>query len=174
MRKSLSFLALFIPLLFPLGMAWSDEVAPLAESEVQPVALPGDPLLLKAREALDAGQWRKARRTLKSYIGKNPKSAEGWTLLARTYLATGTDGKARRRFDKALKFDPHYAPAYVGRGELFEKKGRMDEAANDFRAATLADPGDAQAQQALARVVPEPPHADAPGSSVGPKGPSAE
>lgn len=172
MRKLLTFLALIISLFFPLHRAWSEEGGPLTETGGAPI--PGDPLLAKARESLDAGQWRKARRTLKSYIDKNPKSAEGWTLLARTYMATGANGKARRRFDKALKFDPHFAPAFVGRGELFEKKGRMDEAANDFRAATLADPGDAQAQQALARVLPTSDPVDAPGSSVGPKGPSAE
>lgn len=131
----------------------------MPETSVQPVAA-GDPLLLEARQAMDAGQWRKARRTLKKYIDNNTKSAEGWTLLARTYLATGANGKALRRFDKALKFDPHYAPAFVGRGELFEKKGRLDEAANDFRAAMLSDPNLPEARQALTRVTPAAPSSD--------------
>ncbi len=106
---------------------------------------------------MDTGQWRKARRTLTHFIDGNKKSAEGWTLLARTYLATGANGKALRRFDKALKFDPHYAPAFVGRGDLFEKKGRLDEAANDFRAAVLSDPTNLEARQALARLIPPAP-----------------
>ncbi len=123
----------------------------MPEADVQPESA-GDPLLSEARQALDAGQWRKARRSLKKYLNDNQKSAEGWTLLARTYLATGANKKALRRFDKALKFDPHYAPAFVGRGDLFEKRGRLDEAANDFRAATLSDPGNPDARAALTRL----------------------
>ena len=107
---------------------------------------------MEARQAMDAGEWRKARRMLKKHVDDNSKSAEGWTLLARTYSALGANGKARRRFDKALKFEPHYAPAFVGRGELFEKQARLDEAANDFRAAMLSDPNNLEAAQAFARV----------------------
>lgn len=151
MIKRFAFIVIFSSLLFPLPRAWGEETVPSPETDVQPVTA-GDPLLLEARQAMDAGEWRKARRTLKKYIDDNSKSAEGWTLLARTYLALGANGKARRRFDKALKFEPHYAPAFVGRGELFEKRGRLDEAANDFRAAVLSDPNNLEAARAFARV----------------------
>ncbi|MBL0058393.1 MAG: tetratricopeptide repeat protein [Elusimicrobia bacterium] len=111
-----------------------------------------DPLLTEARGDLEAGQVRQARRKLNSFLDKQPTSAEGWTLLGRTYLATGDNSKALSRFQKALKFDPHYAPAFTGRGEVFEKRGHLDEAANEFRAAVLSDPNEPEARQALARL----------------------
>lgn len=153
MLKRVAFIVIFSSLLFPLQRAWSEELVPLPETAVPP-ATGGDPLLREARQAMEASQWRKARRTIKKYLDENKKSAEAWTLLAQTYLATGANGKALRRFDKALKFDPHYAPAFVGRGEVFEKKGRLDEAANDFRAALLSDPNNTVAGESLTRVTP--------------------
>lgn len=149
----------------------------MPEDPLRPSAA-GELLLLEARQAIDTGQWRKARRTLKKYLNGTPKSPEGWTLLGRTYMATGSNGKARRRFDKALTFEPHYAPAFVGRGELFERKGRWDEAANDFRAAMLSDPTNPEAQQGLTRVTSVDPtmvsgDSDDRGVPTGPKAPSA-
>lgn len=111
-----------------------------------------DPLLTEARLDLEAGRVKQARRKLNSFLDKQATSAEGWALLGRTYLATGDNGKALSRFQKALKFDPHYAPAFAGRGEVFEKRGHLDEAANEFRAAVLSDPDEPEARQALARL----------------------
>jgi Tfp pilus assembly protein PilF len=110
------------------------------------------PQLVLAREQLAQGKKRDAQKTLKKFLGKNKNSAEGWALLGDVDAAKGSQGKAKRRYKKALKFDSHYGPAYVGLGQLFEKKGRLDEAANEYRAAALVSPNDPVVQQALARV----------------------
>jgi Tfp pilus assembly protein PilF len=148
--------ALFLFSLFPFQRAWSENSPSPADPEAPQVEESAENVLfLEARRALDTGEWREARKKMKSYIRKNGKSAEAWTLLGRSYVAAGAYKKAKRRYDKALKFDPHFAPAYVGRGEFFEKKGRLDEAANDYQAAVLSDPNSLEARQALARLIPE-------------------
>ncbi|MBK8574764.1 MAG: tetratricopeptide repeat protein [Elusimicrobia bacterium] len=141
-----------------LPRAWGEEPVRLQVVGDPPASSIGEPSLLgDAREASKAGQWREARRKIKKFIKDNETSAEAWTLLGHTYLATGADKKGLKRFNKALKFDPHFAPAYVGRGEYYEKKGRRDEAANEFRAATLSDPTSLEAREALARITEKPP-----------------
>jgi cytochrome c-type biogenesis protein CcmH/NrfG len=138
---------------FLITPAWAEEnVLTPARDVPSGISIEENSPLHDARQAYDAGQWRQARRKAKEFLGDNGNSAEGWTLLAKTYLATGSYKKAFNRFNKALKFDPHYAPAYVGRGHYFEKKGRLDEAANDYRAAILSDPVSVEAKQALDRL----------------------
>jgi Tfp pilus assembly protein PilF len=156
MTKRFPLCFLLCALLFPLQRTWSEDPDPVPEigTPQEPVSL-SDPLLQEARQALDSGHWRDARKKVNKFLNSNSTSAEGWTLLARTYQAAGGYKKAKKRYGKALKFDPHYAPAYVGRGEIFEKMGKLDEAANDFRAATLSDPNSLEARQALARLFPE-------------------
>lgn len=154
-RFSTSFL-LFSLVLFPCHRVRGEEPAKPSVPDLPAATVaPTDSRLSEARTAMDAGEWKKAKKLLKKYVGDNGKSPEGWTLLARTYLATGSTGKALRRFDKALKYDPHYAPAFLGRGEVYEKRGRMDEALNDFQAASLADPTFSEAQKAVARLEPK-------------------
>ena len=154
MTKRFSTLFVFSSLvLLPCQRIRGDEPAKPSVPDVPAAAVaPTDPPLSEARTAMDAGDWKKARKVLKKYVGTHDKSSEGWTLLARTYLAAGSTGKALSRFDKALKYDPHYAPAFLGRGEVYEKRGRWDEALNDFQAAALADPTLSEAQQAVARL----------------------
>lgn len=178
--KGFVFCFLFSTFVVPTQPTRAEEPVQPAVHEDPPVNIrEGNPVLVDARMALEAGQWRQARRTLKKFVGDNKKSAEGWTLLGRTYFAIGAYGKALSRFDKALKYDSHYSPAYLGRGEVYEKKGRLDEAANDFRAATLADPISLEAREALARLSPKDPAVDSressePGQSVAPKDPEVK
>lgn len=84
--------------------------------------------------------------------GKTAPTADDWTRRGRHELDQRRWGRALRRFNRALKLNPAHAPAYVGRGNVFEARGRLDEAANEYQAARLADPTDADAQSAWARV----------------------
>lgn len=147
---------LLIFFLFPLQRAWSEIPLAPAESDAPQVEVSAEEVFFReARQTLEAGHWREARKMLEGFIRNHKKSPEAWTLLGRTYMVAGAHKKAKKRYDKALKFDPHFAPAYIGRGEYFEKKGRLDEAANDFRAAALSDPNSLEARQALARLFPK-------------------
>ncbi|MBP9127886.1 MAG: tetratricopeptide repeat protein [Elusimicrobia bacterium] len=127
--------------------------APATVQFTPPIAVvEPDPQLIAAREQLAQGKKREAKKTAKKFLGENETSAEGWTVLGDIYASLGSSGKAKGRYKKALKFDSHYGPAYVGLGQLFEKAGRLDEAANEYRAAAVVSPNDPVVQQALARV----------------------
>jgi tetratricopeptide (TPR) repeat protein len=149
-RRFLWILFFFIsfPLLETRG---EDEAEPLlAVSEIR--VADDDSPLGNAREMLKNGRVKKARRATNQFLKTNKESAEGWTLLGQTYLATGANRKAKKKFKKALKYDPHYAPAYMGWGEIFESESRWDEAANEYRAARIADPNNPAAEIALERL----------------------
>ncbi len=116
--------------------------------------VPADSRLQAAEAELYGGHPRSARKKTLDVLHQKP-STEGWVLLGRTYLAEERPKKAVKFFNRALRLDPHCAPAYFGRGEAFEKRGRLDEAANEYRAAALADPVHSGAQSALGRLKDE-------------------
>ncbi len=138
----------FVPLSMVRGEELSEPAVPLPAGGLSEE----ESLLKLARTSLSSGHVKTARQTLKIFLRGHKNSPEGWTLLGETYLKTGSFGKARRRFNKAIKFDPHYSPAYMGRGKIFELKNRWDEAANEYRAARLCDSGNPAAQIALEQL----------------------
>jgi Flp pilus assembly protein TadD len=108
---------------------------------------------LRGEEAAPAAETPGALRArAETLMRKDKKSPEPWVLLGRAALAEGRYGKALKAFQKALKRDPHSAEAYFGRGQVFEKKGKLDEAANEYQAARMADPGHAGAKEAWKRL----------------------
>ena len=101
---------------------------------------------------LAAGHPLAARRKAKEWARAEPRSTDAWTWVGRAFLAEGKNRRAVRAFNRALKWGPHNARAFWGRGQAFEKRGRLDEAANEYRAAVLADPRLDDAQSALVRL----------------------
>ncbi len=118
----------------------SSTAAPAAVSAPSPAAppdaVPPETLLLKARE-LQA---------------KDKKDPQPWVLMGQAYDAQGKRGKALSAFAHALKLDPRCADAYFGRGRVFEEKGDLDEAANEYQAALKANSSDAEAQAAWRKL----------------------
>lgn len=101
---------------------------------------------------LAAGHALAARLKAKEWTRTEPRSSDAWTWVGRAYLAEGRNRRAVGAFNRALKWSPHNARAFWGRGQAFEKRGRLDEAANEYRAAVLADPHLDDAQSALTRL----------------------
>ncbi len=125
---------------------------PPPTAAVEPVGEIEAPELQEARAMLNAGDWRGARRISLRYLDSHAKSSDAWTILAKTYAANGKYKKAVRRFDKALKFDPHNADAFYGKGQAFEAQGKSDEASNEYQAAMRADPAMSDARNAWQRL----------------------
>jgi tetratricopeptide (TPR) repeat protein len=139
--------------LTPGTTAPAETPVPVSTAAVQAPAT--DPVLVEAASTLDQGRWREARGTITRFLKRDKshrKSAEAWTLLGRTYIDQGRPKKSLGRFEKALKQDPHYAPAYLWKGRAFEAMGKMDEAANEYQTALHADANLAAAKEALDRV----------------------
>lgn len=74
-----------------------------------------------------------AIQMLVSELEKNPENAEGWYILATTYMNLGEFDKGVSSFKRVLDILPEDAPQYVGvmgqyaQGLYFAKGGKMDE-----------------------------------------------
>ncbi|SIS47181.1 c-type cytochrome biogenesis protein CcmI [Neptunomonas antarctica] len=74
-----------------------------------------------------------ALQMLVSELEKNPDNAEGWYILATTYMNVGEFEKGVSGFKRVLELLPEDAPQYVGvmgqyaQGLYFAKGGKMDE-----------------------------------------------
>jgi tetratricopeptide (TPR) repeat protein len=58
--------------------------------------------------------------------------AQAYANLGGAQRALGEDGAARQSFDKALRLNPNQASAWIGKGLLAQKQGRLDEAIDDL------------------------------------------
>ena len=92
-----------------------------------------------AQAQLLMGKISKAEQSAWEILGRDKKDPVGWVLLARAAYAGGNYGKTLSYCKKALKYEPHYSPAYFWRGKAYEARGEADEAKNEYHAATLCN-----------------------------------
>jgi tetratricopeptide (TPR) repeat protein len=113
---------------------------------------PQDPVLQAAEQALAEARWANARAKAEEVLKKDKKAANAWVILGRADLGEKKYRNAIRKFDKALKYHPHKATAFYGKGQAFEAMGRLDEAGNEYQAAIHADPRMVPAREAWQRI----------------------
>jgi len=126
-----------------------------SESPAQAVSTPekpANPLFSKAMMRLEQGEWRDAKALAQDLRRINRKSPEPWFVLGRVRYLRSDFKKAIKRFKKALKYDPQFAPAYYWRGKAYEARGKQDEAANEYQAAFHADAQHEPARAAWERL----------------------
>jgi tetratricopeptide (TPR) repeat protein len=92
---------------------------------------PGQPLppqvlsgmLQAARQMLFQGQYQEAISAYQAVLKREPNNVDAMTHLALIVAIGGHADSALETWDKALKLDPKYAPAYLYRGQvLYETK----------------------------------------------------
>jgi tetratricopeptide (TPR) repeat protein len=150
MKRPLSFALLGVALgVFPQRPRAAEGTPPGTSTTGMPSL---DPRAKAVQDDLAAGQMKSANRKAHAWVKTDKRSADAWTTMGRVALADNRPRRALSYFTRALKYAPHHAPAFLGRGQCFEKRGRLDEAANEYRAAALADASLADAQTALARL----------------------
>lgn len=88
---------------------------------------------------LQAGDTKGARREFGAALKRNAAFYPAEAGLAYASLADEDFADAVVRFDWALKRDPKYIPALVGRGDALVGAGRMEEGATSFQAALAED-----------------------------------
>jgi tetratricopeptide (TPR) repeat protein len=66
--------------------------------------------------------------------------AQAYANLGGAQRALGEDEAARESFDEALRLNPNQASAWVGKGLLAQKLGRLDEAIDDFSRGVAVQP----------------------------------
>ncbi|MFB2967452.1 CheR family methyltransferase [Aerosakkonema sp. BLCC-F183] len=98
------------------------------QSPISPAPSP-IPDLQTARKLADAGKLEEAAKAGKTFLGKNPTSAEGYLLLGEVYQATGDDRQAEQHFQKALYLQPDCYEALTHLALLKQNRGDFSGAA---------------------------------------------
>jgi hypothetical protein len=96
----------------------------------EPVAGRGDDrtLLSRAEEALVRRDLEAARAAAEGAVGAEPHDAAAHLLLGRVHLAAGRPQQAAQSLGRAVRLDPHLAPAHRVRGFALTALGRFHEA----------------------------------------------
>jgi len=68
--------------------------------------------------------------------------------IGRFYLHKGKLAAALSRFKEAIRINPHYAPAYLGLGKVYEKMGLKQKALQSYQQYLDELPSDKEAAEA--------------------------
>jgi tetratricopeptide (TPR) repeat protein len=73
--------------------------------------------------SMDAGNYDRAVSEIKKLVDSYPDDPRFATLMADAYLEAGNDSMAVAAYDMAIAANESFAPALLGKAELFRKKG---------------------------------------------------
>lgn len=111
-------------------------------------------LYRRAYSELEQGSKEEARRIAQSALDLQPDSAETHNLLGTIHLKLeGTEGKAEKYFEHALKFDPLNPHVYNNLGYIAWQRGDLDRAGKLFTRAIELAPRISRSYSNLARVL---------------------
>jgi cytochrome c-type biogenesis protein CcmH len=90
--------------------------------------------------------------SLETKLQQNPGDAQGWQMLAWSYMRTGRPADAAKAYAKAVMIDPNNVEYLSAQGEaMVQSEGKVsDEAAAIFQRALKGDPADPRARYFLA------------------------
>jgi len=90
--------------------------------------------------------------SLEAKLQQNPGDAQGWQMLAWSYMRTGRPADAAKAYAKAVAIEPTNVEYLSAQGEaMVQSEGKVsDEAAGIFRRALKGDPADPRARYFLA------------------------
>jgi cytochrome c-type biogenesis protein CcmH len=98
------------------------------------------------------GQVASMIASLEAKLQQNPGDAQGWQMLAWSYMRTGRPADAAKAYAKAVAIEPNNVEYLSAQGEaLVQAEGKVsEEAAAVFRRALKGDPADPRARYFLA------------------------
>lgn len=108
------------------------------------------------RLALSQGELSAAQQALGAAAVLVPDDPRGQVDLGRAFDASSRTEDRRRAeqyYTAALSQAPQFAPAHLALGNWYLDQSRRKEAIEQFQLAVSADPGDAEAHEALARAL---------------------
>ena len=125
----------------------------LTSSAVTTVASAPDPQAASAdSKSHPMGEVASMISSLETKLQQNPGDAQGWQMLAWSYMRTGRPADAAKAYAKAVAIDPNNVEYLSAQGEaMVQSEGKVsDEAAAIFRRALKGDPADPRARYVLA------------------------
>lgn len=85
---------------------------------------------------MNRGLGATAQKLYEDFRATNPESPRAWTLLGR---ASTRVESATEAYQQALTLDPHYAPAWVGMGDVYRSAGGLENAETAYKKAIELD-----------------------------------
>ena len=104
-------------------------------------------------EMYKQGKYNEARVIFQGLASLDPREPYFATALGSVYLAEEKLEDAERCLDVALGLNPDDLGAHVNRGEVYLRRGKLVEAAEDFRRVLELDPQQKDPLTARARVL---------------------
>lgn len=111
-----------------------------------------DFLLMRGREAMEAGDLRAAVEHLTALTDHAPEFAEGWNARATAFFLQERYGEAVHDIEQVLALNPNHFGAMSGLGLILEQIGYPKDALRALRAAADLNPSDVDIQGAIARL----------------------
>ena len=95
-----------------------------------------------AMRAYEKEDWTKAAEYFKQVLVDEPNSADIYYHLGNTYRFMGMYKEASAAFESAVKIDPNFAPAYLGKGQVLleSSSSKAKEAQSALQMAIERDP----------------------------------
>lgn len=121
----------------------AERVLPSAAAEIN---------IIRAEIHLAKGDLDKARTFAVAAVKADPARAHSRELDGRTLLAQGHSAGALAEFNEALRIDPRYAAAFIGRAGVHYMTGAKDKALADISEALRINPKSTLALAARARM----------------------
>lgn len=111
-----------------------------------------DLLLERGREAMEAGDFRKAIEHLSALIDHAPEFAEGYNARATAYFLMGNYGLSISDVQKTLALNPRHFGALSGLGIMLEELGDAPNALRAYAAAQALHPHMINVNEAILRL----------------------
>ena len=111
-----------------------------------------DFLLMRGRDALEAGDLEAAIEHLTALTDHAPEFAEGWNARATAYFRAGLFGPSIADVQQVLVLNPRHFGALTGLGLMLEEMGEFDHALAAFAAAQAIHPHRPDINQAVERL----------------------
>jgi Tfp pilus assembly protein PilF len=109
-------------------------------------------LIKQALEAFRGGKLDAAAEEFQAALKQDPKSAEAFSGLARTYLSQDKVQLALETANQGLAAAPDFLPGHSVLGEVFFRQARMTDAEREFLKGVNAPHPDARAYLGLSRI----------------------
>lgn len=114
-----------------------------------------DLLLNRARKAINAKTFEKARAHLNALTRLAPDFAEGWNTSATLYYLQQDFWRAAVDVEQTLRLEPRHFSALAGLAMILERTGRKEAAIRTWREVERIYPKLDQARKAIERLSPE-------------------
>ncbi len=105
--------------------------------------------LIEIDRLMNSGQYAPAVQKSEKYVQDYPESYKGWAILGWACLKNDQSQKAEECFDKSISLNEKWDNAYVGKGVLFRRQGKLDLARQSYLKATSLVPDNAEAFSSL-------------------------